>query len=76
MLQLVQMQAIAQGFSPDLYLQANKSVEAAQFYEHQGFVMMEENNPKLLPESLFRFYSESKEDNLMFLISILSQTNS
>ena len=61
---MVQMQAVAQGFSSDIYLQANKSTEAAQFYLHRGFVMMEENDPKLLPETLNRFYFECKDDNV------------
>ena len=65
MLQMVQSQAVAQGYSPDIYLQANKSAEAAQYYIHCGFVMMEENKPTELPETLFRFYSESSSNNLL-----------
>ena len=58
------MQAVAQGFTSEVYLQANKSTEAAQFYQHRGFVMMKENDPKLLPETLNWFYSQAKEDNV------------
>ena len=64
LLQMVQMQAVAQGFSSEIYLQANKSTEAAQFYLHRGFVMMKENDPKLLPETLNRLYFQSKDDNV------------
>ena len=62
LLQVVQMQAVVQGYSPDIYLQANKSAEAAQYYQHRRFVMMQENSPKLLPESLYYLYSQSSDD--------------
>ena len=63
LLQMVQMQAVAQGYSPDIYLQANKSTEAAQYYLHWNFVRMAKNEPNQLPETLNRYYSQSKEDN-------------
>ena len=51
LLQMFQLQAVAQDFSCDLYLQANMSQAAARYYEHRGFVQMVTNNPAHLPET-------------------------
>lgn len=63
LLQMVQLQAVARGYKPDLYLQANMSAEAATYYEHRGFVKMDANDPKQLPETLQYFYKKSKNDS-------------
>ena len=49
LLTMVQLQAVARGFSISLYLQALKSSEAFTWYQHRGFFAPPENNPTLLP---------------------------
>ena len=64
LLQMVQLQAVAQGFSCDLYLQANKAAPAFSYYQHRGFVPTATNDPKHLPATLFTMYQKSlKEQN-------------
>ena len=62
LLQLVQLQAVAQGFSCDLYLQTNMAAPAAKYYEHRGFVQKATNNLSHLPETLQTFWKQSKTE--------------
>ena len=61
LLQMVLLQAVVQGYSCDLYLQSNMSTAAAKYYHHRGFVVTETNDPKMLPETLFTWYKQSKD---------------
>lgn len=66
MLPMVQLHAVAQDCSPGIYLQVNKSAEAAQYYLHHSFVRMAENTPKQMPETLQWYYSESLSNNVTY----------
>ena len=62
LLQMVQLQAVAQGYSPNLYLQANMSTIAFEYYQHRGFVLAESNDPKLMPETLWNWSQQAKDE--------------
>ena len=62
LLQRVQLQAVAQGFSCNLYLQANISTTAARYYEHWGFVKTTTNTISHLPETLQTFWKKAKKE--------------
>ena len=61
LLQMVQLQAVVQGYSCNLYLQSNMSTAAAKYYQHCGFVVPKANDPKLLPATLFTWYKQAKD---------------
>ena len=61
-LQLVQLQAVAQGYSSNLYLQANMGTIAASYYQHCGFILTQTNNPTHLPETLWTWYQQTKNE--------------
>ena len=63
LLQMVQLQEVIQGFSTDLYLQENMSTPAQKYYENRGFKKLESNDPKLLPDTLYEWYTKLKETN-------------
>jgi hypothetical protein len=60
MLQVVQLQAVAQGFSSGLYLQANMGTIAASYYQHCGFMSTATNDPSHLPGTLLDWYQQTK----------------
>ena len=60
LLQMVQLQAVAQGYKCDLYLQANMATRAAEYYQHQGFVTTDTNEAKHLPETLLTWCKQAK----------------
>ena len=62
LLQMVQLQAVAQGYSPNLYLQANMSTIAFDYYQHWVFVLAESNDPKLMPETLLNWRQQAKDE--------------
>lgn len=49
LIMLLQVQSGVLGWSTDVYLQVNKSLPAAKFYEHVGFQKMKSNNISELP---------------------------
>ena len=59
---MVQLQAVVQGFSCDLYLQANMAAPATRYYEHQGFVQTATNMPSQLPETLSNWWKQGKKE--------------
>lgn len=63
LLQIVQLQAVAQGFSTNLYLQANMSTKTVVYYKICGFKMAERNDPTLVPDSIQYWLSKSKDKN-------------
>src|SRR5687768_12885590 len=63
LLQIVQLQAVAQGFCTNLYLQANISTKAVIYYKNCGFTMAERNDPTLLPDLIQFWLSNSKDKN-------------
>src|SRR5687768_10967209 len=64
MLQVVQLQAVLQGYSSDLYLQANMGTIAASYYQHRGFILTQTNDLKHLPETLWTWYQQTKNEKL------------
>src|SRR6476620_3429127 len=62
LLQMVQLQAVAQGYSSNLYLQANMATTAAVYYQHWGFVKTDTNEPKHLPNHLLRLCEQAKNE--------------
>ena len=61
LLQMVQLQAVSQGFSTNMYVQANMSTEACVFYKNRGFVKTADNNPKeMLPSRFYTFYKTAQ----------------
>src|SRR5687768_9285965 len=53
LLQTVQLLAVAQGYSCNLYLQLNMATTAASYYKHKGFVKTDSNDAMHIPEMLF-----------------------
>src|SRR5687768_14474703 len=62
MLKVVQLAAVAQGFSSDLYLQANMGTIAANYYQHRGFILTQTNKPIHLPETLWTWYQQTRNE--------------
>src|SRR5919107_5203916 len=63
LLQTVQLLAVAQGFSCNLYLQSNMATTAASYYEHRGFVKADSNEIMHLPETLAIWCQQAKKEN-------------
>jgi len=63
LLQTVQLLAVAQGYSCNLYLQSNMATPAASYYEHRGFVKTDSNEAMHLPETLFTWCQQAKKEN-------------
>src|SRR5688572_24625823 len=61
MLQTVQFQAVLQEYSCNLYLQSNIATTVARYYQHQGFVEMDSNNSRYLPETLITWCQQVKK---------------
>ena len=62
LLQMVQLQAVAHGYSPNLYLQANMATTAAVYYQHRGFVKTDTNESLHLPPHLLSWCEQAKNE--------------
>src|SRR5687768_3062492 len=62
LLQIVQLSAVAQGYSCNLYLQSNIATTAARYYQYRGFVKTDSNEAKHLPETLITWCQQSKKE--------------
>src|SRR5687768_16762873 len=62
LLQTVQLLAVAQGYSCNLYLQSNMATTAASYYKHRGFVKTDSNEAQHLPETLSTWCQQAKKE--------------
>ena len=60
MLQMVQIVQLAQGHSPDMYLQANPKENASNFYVKRGFELSPSNSTNQLPNPLEKAVTSSE----------------
>jgi len=71
MLQVVQLQAVAQGYKSDLYLQANMGTLAASYYQHHGFILTATNKSYRVARNSFEMVSTGQEGQVQYSFCVL-----